>query len=91
MNFAEITRIIRKEVAKKGYELEERKSTTTNSWYFKIYSGKVSLMFRLSDHNTAKDVITLRTDKKITPKSVEGFVQNRCRDLSDRKMKLLGF
>lgn len=87
MNSAEITRIIRQEVRKKGYELKERQSVSTTSQYFEIRSGAYSLLFRIADHATHADVITLRVDKKVTPRSVEGFIRNRCRDLSDRKMK----
>lgn len=87
MNAAEIIKIIEKTVDKKGYDLKERKSVSTDSMYFEISSGKYSLLFRISDHATRKDVITLRTDLKLTPEKVEGFVRNRCRDLSDRKLK----
>lgn len=91
MEMENIARIIRTEVNKKGYNLEERKSVSTDSWYFKIYDEKFSLLFRLSDHNTKKDVITLRVDKKLTQKTVQTFIQNRCNDLSKRRLKgLLG-
>lgn len=89
MKINEIKQIIRQQVKNKGYELEERKSTSTNSWYFKIYSGDCSLMFRVSDHYTKSDVITLRLDKKLSAKSVAGFINNRCQDLSSRKVKQL--
>ena len=46
-------------------------------------------MFRLSDHPTKSDVITLRTDKNLSYKQLVRFVENRCRDLSDRKIKAL--
>ena len=87
MSTAEIIKIIEKTVDKKGYDIETRKSISTESVYFKIYSGDYSLLFRISDHATKKDVITLRTDLKLTPEKVEGFARNRCRDLSDRKLK----
>ena len=77
MQINDIKRIMKQEVEKKGYILEERKSTTTNSWYFKICAGKQSLMFRVSDHQTKADLITLRIDKHITEKSVVGFIDNR--------------
>lgn len=91
MEMENIAKIIRTEVNKKGYVLEERKSTSTNSWYFKIYDEKYSLLFRLSDHDTYKDVVTLRVDKKLTQQKVQSFIQNRCSDLSRRRLKgLLG-
>lgn len=91
MEMENIAKIIRAEVNKKGYSLEERKSVSTDSWYFKIYDEKYSLLFRLSDHNTKKDVVTLRVDKKLTQKAVQTFIQNRCNDLSKRRLKgLLG-
>ena len=91
MEMENIAKIIRAEVNKKGYNLEERKSVSTDSWYFKIYDEKYSLLFRLSDHNTKKDVVTLRVDKKLTQKAVQTFIQNRCNDLSKRRLKgLLG-
>lgn len=89
MKIEDVTRIIKKQVAQKGYVLEERKSVSTDSWYFKIYSGDCSLLFRISDHKTKSDIITLRLDKKTTQKTVEGFIINRCKDLSDRKLKML--
>jgi hypothetical protein len=91
MKMENITNIIEQTVSKKGYKIEERKSISTDSWYFKIYSDQYSLMFRLSDHPTKSDVITLRTDKNLSYKQLVRFVENRCRDLSDRKLKgLLG-
>lgn len=91
MSMTEITRIIRKKVEKQGYKLEERESTSTTSKYFKLYFGDTSLLFRVSDHMTKANVITLRTDKKISPKLVENFIENRCRDLGARKVRdLLG-
>ena len=59
MEINEIKQIIEKHVKRKGYRLEERKSTSTGSWYFKIYSAEVSLLFRVSDHKTKKDNVSL--------------------------------
>lgn len=87
MNITEITNIIHKEVQKRGYHLEARKSISTNSWYFKISSGKYNLLFRVADHATHSNVITLWTNKNISPQSVEHFIKNRCSDLSHRKLK----
>lgn len=89
MKMENVAQIIKQEAKKKGYEIEERKSVSTDSMYFKIYSDKYSLLFRLSDHPTKSDVVTLRVDKNLTYKQIIRFVDNRCRDLSDRKLKLL--
>lgn len=82
-----IRQIVRQRVAQKGYILEERKSSTTDSWYFKIISGEYSLLFRISDHKTKTNVITLRVDKGTNYKVVERFVDNRCNDLGSRIVK----
>ena len=88
MTINEIKKIIEQQTQQKGYFLEERKSNSTGSWYFKIYaSPEVSLLFRVSDHKTKKDIITLRIDRKLTYDSVFRFVNNRCQDLGYRHMK----
>ena len=89
MEINEIKQIIEKHVKRKGYRLEERKSISTGSWYFKIYSAEVSLLFRVSDHKTKKDIITLRLDHKLTREAVIRFTNNRCEDLSYRRLKTL--
>ena len=90
MNINEIKKIIYEKVKKKGCFLEERKSNTTGSWYFKIFmSDKISLLFRISDHKTKKDIITLRVDHKISRDVVTRFVNNRCDDLKYRHLKSL--
>jgi len=85
MSMTEIKRIIRKTAEKRGYRLEERESTSTSSMYFKLYYETTSLLFRVSDHATKANVVTLRTDKKISAKFVENFIDNRCRDLGARR------
>ena len=87
LNVEAIRNIIKQKVAQKGYSLEERKSSSTNSWYFKIISGNYSLLFRVSDHKTGTKVITLRVDKNTNYKTVERFIENRCNDLSSRIVK----
>lgn len=89
MKVNDVVSIIRAEVNRRGYKLEERKSVSTDSLYFKIYSGDTSLMFRLSDHQTKSNIMTLRVDKKTTAQSVRGFINNRCQDLSHRHVKAL--
>jgi len=82
---------IRKEVKraaeKRGYKLEERQSSSTNSWYFKISACDQSLLFRISDHKTSANVITLRIDKSTSYKNIISFINNRCNDLSVRVIK----
>lgn len=93
MQMQEIHRIIEKTVARKGYTLETHKSTSTNSWYYRIHSGDSTLAFRVSDHKVKgkNNIMTLRFDKKNTPKSVENFIISRCEGLSFRRTKeLLG-
>lgn len=89
MNIHEIKNIINRQVTKRGYRLEERPSTSSNSWYFKIYSSDTDMLFRVSDHKTKSNIVTLRFDKCTSPKNVESFVNNRCQDLSDRRLKKL--
>lgn len=86
-NIETIRKAVRTAAQKRGYELEERKSSTTNSWYFKISTGDESLLFRISDHKTETNVITLRLDKKTSYKNIVGFIDNRCNDLSARVIK----
>lgn len=82
-----VRNIIRQKVAQKGYVLEERKAVSTDSWYFKLVSGQYSLLFRVSDHKTDTKVVTLRVDKNTNYKTVERFVENRCKDLGARVVK----
>ena len=90
MNINEIKKIVTEQTAKMGYVFEDRKSSSTNSWYFKLYATPdISLLFRVSDHVTNKNVITLRVDHKTSRKDIERFVYNRCRDLSYRKVKAI--
>lgn len=87
MNIDVIRQILKRKVEQKGYVFEERKSSSTNSWYFKVSSGEFSLLFRVSDHKTKANVMTLRYDKKTNFKSVEAFIDNRCNDLGRRIVK----
>lgn len=84
-----VAEIIRNYMCKKNYRMEERPSLSSGSWYFKVYSGEDSLLFRISDHGTKSDVITLRTDKKLSEKLIKNFVDNRCDDLRARSVKKL--
>lgn len=93
MSIDELRIIFKKETSRNGYQLEERKSTSSDSSYFVICTGNGphtkdnSLQFRVSNHKTKSNVITLRLDQKLTPKSAEGFIKNRCKDLGDRRLR----
>lgn len=87
MSYNETLTIIRQELKKSGYRYEERNSISTDSIYFKIYSGDQSLLFRVADHNTNKDVITLRVDHRTNEKIVRNFIRNRIDNLSYRVVK----
>lgn len=86
MTLEQVTMLIKKEIGSMGYEVEERKSTTSKSLYFKIRTAKASLLFRVSDHRPNTNVITLRTDKKLTDQQVRAFARNRIKDLQKRSL-----
>lgn len=88
MTNAEARSIITKELSKSGYEYREINSKTTDSMYYRISSGETSLLFRISDHPTQKDVITFRIDKhKNNKDNLQKFIKNRISDLSYRVTK----
>lgn len=90
MNMVDIKKVIVKEVAsRKGYSLQIMESKSTDSVYFKLFYNDSSLIFRVSDHHGKSNIKTLRVDKKTTKKSVEGFIDNRCRDLGRRSVERL--
>lgn len=79
--------IIRRELKRSGYDVTERKSLTTKSVYFDVSNIDVNLCFRVSDHSTVKNVITLRVDMIKNEAEVVGFVRNRIGGLRKRSMK----
>jgi hypothetical protein len=87
LNVEAVRNLVKQKVSQRGYTLEERKSATTSSWYFKISSGEYSLLFRVSDHKTGSKVVTLRVDKNTKFKVAEKFINNRCDDLGARIVK----
>lgn len=90
MNLEQVRQILFKETKRKGYILEERPSTTTSSRYYIIRSGEESVEFRVSDHSGNTKMLTLRLDHRLSPKSVTGFINNRIKALSyKRVMRLL--
>ena len=88
MSYEQIAQIIFKEAKKAGYVVEERRSVSSNSMYYTLHGAKCSLLFRVSDHKTTSNVITLRIDHKSTSKTAESFVKNRIKDLGYRELKL---
>jgi len=87
LSINEVKRVIEKEVASFGYNLKERKSVSTDSWYFEISNGKSSLLFRVATHKTYKNVSTLRIDRKLTHKDVIAFARKKCHALGYRFVK----
>ena len=87
MTHEQVAQIIIKEVKKAGYMVETHQSVSTSSIYYKLSNGRCTLMFRVSDHNTKKNVITLRLDTHNSQQSVESFVKARIKDLGYRILK----
>lgn len=81
--------IIRQELKKSGLKVSERNSVSTSSVYFDIKGSRASLLFRVSDHKTYTNVITLRVDHKLTEQAVRGFVKNRIMGLQKRDLNLI--
>lgn len=87
MTYETISKIIFKEVEALGYRVTERKSVSTNSVYYTLFSSKSQLMFRVSDHKTDKNIVTLRVDQKGVEKNAIHFIRNRIKDLQYRNLK----
>ncbi len=88
MSHEQVAQIIYKEAKRVGYVVEQHKSGSTNSVYYTLHDGKFSLHFRVSDHATNKNVITLRLDRNNSLDSAVKFVKNRIKDLATRELKL---
>ena len=87
MTYGQVAQMIFKEAKKAGYKVEERKSVSTNSMYYTLYGDKCSLLFRISDHGTKSNVITLRIDRRSANKTAESFIKNRIKVLGYRELK----
>jgi len=85
---SEVRRIITSEIKKSGITFKEIESKSTDSVYFKLFYGEADLLFRVSNHKSIKNIITLRIDRKSTPETIKAFTKNRIKDLSYRKMKI---
>lgn len=87
MTIQQARQITLHELKKCGYSFKEIQSKSTNSLYFRIESSKESLLFRISDHQTYKDVCTFRIDHKTNDNKLKNFIKNRVYDLSYRNTK----
>lgn len=87
-----VTNIIVKELKQSDYAVDVKRmdSKSSQSCYFSIKGDSgVSMLFRISDHPTKKNVMTLRVDKKLNKQQVQRFVHNRVKDLKQRTLKVL--
>lgn len=92
MSINHIKSIIINEIEKSGYVCtsEEKLSKTTKSVYYSLCNQNgTTITFRVSNHSSKKNLITLRFDKKIDEKKVKSFVKNRIEDLQKRNLKKL--
>ena len=89
MNYEQVSQIIFREVKASGYRVTERKSISTNSVYYTLISDRCQLMFRVSDHKTDSNVITLRVDHKNNEQTTINFIRNRIKDLKYRNLKTI--
>lgn len=72
-----------------GNEWFQMQSHTTNSMYYKLINTHTSLIFRISDHATGKDISTLIIGGKITEKNIRSYVRNRVKDFRKRSLKAI--
>ena len=66
-------------------------SQSTNSVYYKIINNHTSMIFRISDHNTSKDMSYLLITQKVTEDMVRRYVRNRVSDFRKRSHKTMNF
>ena len=81
--------IIKQELNKARMNYREIESKETESVYYKLYLGNTSMLFRISDHSTKKDVSTLRFDHKTSEDNVRRYTRNRIRDAKSREVKAI--
>lgn len=67
-------------------EFRAMESHSTNSKYYKLVNANTSLIFRISDHNTRKDISTLLIGKHVTEQSIRNYVRNRVKDFHKRSL-----
>ena len=81
--------IIKQELNRAHMDYREIESKETESVYYKLYLGKTSMLFRISDHPTKKDVSTLRFDHKTSEDNIRRYTRNRVRDAKSREVKAI--
>lgn len=82
--------IVDKELRRSGYSFVFRESKSTSSCYYKIEGSRdTSLMFRISDHNTNKNVLSFLVTEHQSEAQLVNFVDNRIRDFKKRHLKAL--
>lgn len=70
-------------------EFHIMQSHSTNSRYYKLINTNTSLIFRISDHVTYKDMSTLVISKKITEQAIRNYVRNRVKDFHKRSLNVI--
>lgn len=78
--------IIKQELNRARMKYREIESKETESIYYKLYLENTSMLFRISDHPTKKDVSTLRFDYKTSEDNIRRYARNRIKDAKSREM-----
>ena len=81
--------IIKQELNRAHMDYREIESKETESVYYKLYLGNTSMLFRISDHPTKKDVSTLRFDHKTSEDNIRRYARNRIKDAKAREVGAL--
>lgn len=81
--------IIKQELNKAHMNYREIESKKTESVYYKLYLGSTSMLFRISNHSTKKDVSTLRFDHRTSEDNVRRYTRNRIKDAKARELGAL--
>lgn len=81
--------IIKQELNKAKVDYKEIESKETESVYYKIYLGATTMLFRISDHPTKKDVSTFRFDHKTNADNIRRYARNRIKDAKTREVGAL--
>lgn len=84
-----VREIIKQELNKARMDYREIESKETESVYYKLYLRNTSMLFRISDHPTKKDVSTLRFDHRTSEDNVRRYTRNRIRDAKSRELNVL--
>jgi len=79
--------IIKQELNKARMDYREIESKETESVYYKIYLGNTTMIFRISDHPTGKDISTFRFDHKTSADNIRRYARNRIEDARVREVR----